>query len=235
MKRYFTLIELLVVIIIIAILASMLMPALHQARARGKSANCIGNLKQIGAGAMQYVQDYDGFYVKYSNGSAMGCDSGVRFWCGWYENSTYDFTRPEGYLYPYTGGGKVLTCPAFVYTKTIDEVEKGAGYGMLSTLNDIKLSRLRRPSQIVAFQDNATSMATGGKSVAGNPNIFHMESMGFYSLHFRHSRFGNVAWADGHVSSESFSRCTKTRNDVEAAELVGKLGTDDDAHYEIDL
>ena len=129
----------------------------------------------------------------------MGGDSGVRFWCGWYENSTYDFTRPEGYLYPYTGGGKVLTCPAFVYTKTIDEVEKGAGYGMLSTLNDIKLSRLRRPSQIVAFQDNATSMATGGKSVAGNPN------------------------------------CTKTRNDVEAAELVGKLGTDDDAHYEIDL
>jgi len=184
---------------------------------------------------MQYVQDYDGFYVKYSNGSAMGGDSGVRFWCGWYENSTYDFTRPEGYLYPYTGGGKVLTCPAFVYTKTIDEVEKGAGYGMLSTLNDIKLSRLRRPSQIVAFQDNATSMATGGKSVAGNPNIFHMESMGFYSLHFRHSRFGNVAWADGHVSGESFSRCTKTRNDVEAAELVGKLGTDDDAHYEIDL
>src|SRR6266550_1572052 len=61
-RRGFTLIELLVVIAIIALLAAILFPVFARARENARKSSCMNNLKQIGIGISQYVQDYDGLF-----------------------------------------------------------------------------------------------------------------------------------------------------------------------------
>ena len=60
--RAFTLIELLVVIAIIAILAAIASPAIGPVIERGRSAKCVGNLRQIGVAVQSYVADNDNYF-----------------------------------------------------------------------------------------------------------------------------------------------------------------------------
>jgi prepilin-type N-terminal cleavage/methylation domain-containing protein/prepilin-type processing-associated H-X9-DG protein len=98
-SKGFTLIELLVVIAIIAILAAILFPVFARARENARRTSCLSNLKQVGLGIMQYVQDYDERYPIYRVAASA---------------SNYDF-KPYGWvesIEPYVKSKQLFQCPS---------------------------------------------------------------------------------------------------------------------------
>ena len=115
----FTLIELLVVIAIIALLLSILMPALSKVKEQAKFIICKSNLRTYGLVGVMYSTDNNGslpdpwrsLYKDYSLPGESWPERG----CRWH-NPEYDLTvysEYAGAFWPYLEGKDISLCPAF--------------------------------------------------------------------------------------------------------------------------
>ncbi|MFC1635740.1 type II secretion system protein [Planctomycetota bacterium] len=119
----FTLIELLVVIAVIAILLSILMPALNKAKDLAMGSACKGNLKNFTFGMAMYLDDNDGNFCSahrcyFKSTERLPVESGIGGnhlhlrWC----NGDIDLkSNPEygGVMFPYLSDARSFICPAF--------------------------------------------------------------------------------------------------------------------------
>lgn len=180
-NKAFTLIELLVVISIIAILASLLLPALGKAKAKTKTIKCANNEKQFGIAFQCYGNDYGDYFPSNSPSNPA---TGTAYW------HTYSFLGP--YLSPSKGGNidTLFPCPS----ATPDETYYTSNwfYSMDANLGFKKVFIVTRPSarlllidyQIRSFYPDVTYF--DGSKTPG-------------PAYHRHSDGSNLLFVDGHV------------------------------------
>jgi len=189
MKRAFTLIELLIVIAIIAILASLLLPAVTKVKAKSKQISCVNNLHQFGIALHTYAQDNDDYFPPEGTGTSLNSET------GWYIALPRVMNIPTYNEMPWrTNAAAPLTrtpllCPANtrrsngnnLFHYCLNEHLDGTGTGD----KRVRVSSIRNASASVFLFDN------GKLAARAQQNNVHTNL---------HNAGANISFVDGHVA-----------------------------------
>ncbi len=195
----FTLIELLIVIAIIAILASMLLPALRQAKGMSQRIVCVGNNKQLGQCITFYLQDNNEYFPPYTSWATK---AGLYYAYNWqydWGSAASSAPKEKGILFcpadrnpwkwEYSNNGWKRFYCSYGYSYN------GIGGGSSATDGGIKLTRVKQASNCLIAGDSSDAAGGAGQS----KSIIHPTIGVSGDLSIRHNMGSNILFVDSSV------------------------------------
>ena len=195
-----------------------------RARENARRASCQSNLKQIGLGMAQYVQDYDERFPMYKTESSGGPGTAYTAWACNGGSGATDVAP----IFPYTKSIQILQCPSepnqpasstyckditwtdYFYNRKIGSTPDGAGNSINSGTPGRKLAQIDAVAVTILLGDGKSGIGTNsshggtdnntatGPAAGGNswiPNRFNAARL----EGVRHLQGANYAFVDGHV------------------------------------
>lgn len=219
---FFTLIELLIVIAIIAVLASMLLPALQRTRESAKNISCMNNLSSLGKIVLFYAGDYNDYYpfLARSMPYYRRCGSSpLTAYVPW----KYPAATPQ-YFSTFFKDGDILTtnmlcCPSTDFSN-LDFTRDGimANYPAVNgslyyfysySINSeiwegassvpLRIHRIKKPSLLVNMTDGS-GRGNSNYRCWYNPSVTDVTKAS-KAIPPRHNRSANFIYMDSHASS----------------------------------